>query len=125
MKTLEYKFVERIPNDIPEGILFISIEFETAIHKCGCGCGKEVVTPISPTGWELIYNGEAVSLYPSIGNWSFGCKSHYWIKENKIVWAKKWSNYEIQEVRKSEELEQKEYYKKKDKKRKKWILFKS
>lgn len=123
MKTVDYRFVERIPEDIPEGILFISIEFETAIHKCCCGCGKEVVTPISPTGWKLTYDGESVSLYPSIGNWSFDCKSHYWIRENKVLLAKKWSSYEIEEVRNTEESERKEYYKKKDKKRKNWKLF--
>lgn len=122
MKTVEFRFVERIPKDIPEGILFISIEFETAIHKCCCGCGKEVVTPISPTGWKLTFNGESVSLFPSIGNWSFDCKSHYWIKENKVVWAEKWTSYEIQKVRKGEDLERKEYYKKKDKKRKWWKI---
>ena len=124
MKTVEYKFVERIPNDIPEGILFISIEFETAIHKCCCGCGKEVVTPISPTGWKLIYNGETVTLYPSIGNWSFDCKSHYWIRENKVLWAEQWSSFEIEEVRRNEGSERKKYYKKKDKKRRNWKKWK-
>ena len=124
MKTVEYKFVERIPNDIPEGILFISIEFETAIHKCCCGCGKEVVTPISPTGWKLIYNGESVSLYPSIGNWSFDCKSHYWIRENRVLWADKWSSSEIEEVRKNEKLEREKYYKKKNKKHRNWKKWK-
>jgi len=124
VKTVEYKFVERIPNDIPEGILFISIEFETAIHKCCCGCGKEVVTPISPTGWKLIYNGESVSLYPSIGNWSFDCKSHYWIRENRVLWADKWSSSEIEEVRKNEKLEREKYYKKKNKKHRNWKKWK-
>jgi len=34
-----------------------------------------VVTPLSPTGWSLIFDGETVSLYPSIGNWNFPCRS--------------------------------------------------
>ncbi|MGN6800789.1 MAG: DUF6527 family protein [Ginsengibacter sp.] len=25
------------------------------------------------------------TFYPSIGNWSFDCQSHYWIRENMIV----------------------------------------
>lgn len=28
-----------------------------------------------------------VSLAPSIGNWSFACKSHYWITGNEVRWA--------------------------------------
>lgn len=123
MKTIEYKFVERIPSEIPQGVLYISIEFETAIHMCCCGCGNKVVTPLSPTAWRLTFNGESVSLYPSIGNWSFNCKSHYWIKENRVMWADKWSSYEINEVRVSEENKRKDYYKKKNKKNKWWKFF--
>jgi hypothetical protein len=42
------------------------------------------VTPFSPKDWKLIFYGESVSLYPSIGNWNFPCKSHYWITKNSI-----------------------------------------
>ena len=84
MKTMQHKFVEFIPDVIEEGVLYISIEYCTAIHKCVCGCGNEVVTPLSPTDWELTFNGKTVSLDPSIGNWSFKCQSHYWIAKNSI-----------------------------------------
>ena len=50
---IAHRFVEFIPDQIEEGILYISIEYCTAIHKCICGCGNEVVTPLSPTDWEL------------------------------------------------------------------------
>jgi hypothetical protein len=40
--------------------LYIAIPFTTAVHKCCCGCGLEVVTPISHD-WELALNGAAVS----------------------------------------------------------------
>jgi hypothetical protein len=77
MKKLSHKFIEVIPEYLEDGILYISIEHCVAIHKCACGCGKEVVTPISPNRWKLIFDGETVSLNPSIGNWSFKCQSHY------------------------------------------------
>jgi hypothetical protein len=93
--TLIHEFVEYIPEDIENGKLYISIPFKIAIHKCCCGCGKEVVTPLSPTGWELTFNGEAISLYPSIGNWSFECQSHYWIRHNHVKWSYQFSNGEI------------------------------
>lgn len=45
----KHKFVEYIPDTIEENIIYISISYSTAIHLCACGCGKEVVTPLSPT----------------------------------------------------------------------------
>ncbi len=94
-RKIRPKFVEFIPEDVKEGILYVSIRYRTAMHKCPSGCGEIVVTPIKPTDWTLIWNRESVSLYPSIGNWRFPCKSHYWICENKIVWARKLNIAEI------------------------------
>lgn len=96
IKKLKYEFVEYIPNNLDDGVIYISIPFATAAHKCCCGCGMEVVTPISPTDWQLTFNGEAISLYPSIGNWSFDCKSHYWIRENVVKWSLWWTQDEIE-----------------------------
>jgi hypothetical protein len=82
-----HEFVEHIPDEVATGILYVSIPFATAIHLCCCGCGEEVVTPLSPTDWSLTFDGVSVSLHPSIGNWSFACQSHYWIKRNEGAWA--------------------------------------
>lgn len=54
-----------------------------------------MVTPISPVDWQLSFDGEAISLFPSIGNWDFPCRSHYWIKSNLIHWAPRWTNEQI------------------------------
>lgn len=94
--TLSPEFVEFLPGDIQEGKLYISIPYATATHKCCCGCGNEVVTPLSPTDWKLIFDGETVSLDPSIGNWSFDCRTHYWIKRNHVVWAEAWSKEQVE-----------------------------
>lgn len=85
--VLRPEFVEFIPEVLEDGKIFISQTYATAVHKCCCGCGHKVVTPLSPTGWRLIVDGEYVSLYPSIGNWSFPCRSHYWIKRNVVHWS--------------------------------------
>ena len=113
MKTIQHKFVEFIPDVIEEGVLYISIPYCTAIHKCVCGCGNEVVTPLSPTDWELIFNGKTVSLDPSIGNWSFECQSHYFITRNKIRYARRWKDWEIKEGRKEDSENKEKYFKKK------------
>lgn len=87
MRTLHHKFVDSIPEKLDDGIIYISLQYCTTIHKCVCGCGNEVVTPLSPNGWNITFNGKTVSLYPSIGNWDFKCESHYWIKENEVIKA--------------------------------------
>lgn len=115
MKEIAYKFVEFIPDKIEEGVLYISTQYCTAIHKCVCGCGNEVVTPLSPTDWELTFNGKTVSLSPSIGNWNFKCKSHYFITKNKIHHARRWSDWKIEEGRNKDSSEKKKYFKKKKK----------
>lgn len=116
MMKLEHKFVDLIPDQIEEGMLYVSIKYATVIHKCVCGCKNDVVTPLSPTDWQLTYDGETVSLYPSIGNWSFECKSHYWITNNKVKYAKKWSQEEIDLGRKDDEMKKKKYFAKGKKK---------
>jgi hypothetical protein len=48
--------------------------------------------PISPADWQLFYDGDTVSLTPSIGNWGFPCHSHYWIKAGQIRWSHAWTD---------------------------------
>lgn len=96
---MRHEFVEFVPDQLEEGVLYVSLHFSTAVHKCACGCGHEVVTPFSPTDWAMIFNGECVSLTPSVGNWSFPCRSHYWIERGRVVWAPSWSEREIAEGR--------------------------
>ena len=113
-KQLKIKFCEFIPTEIKEGTLYISMEFATASHKCACGCGQEVVTPFTPTDWKLTYDGESVSLSPSIGNWSYQCRSHYFIKNSKIVWAGNMSQKAIDAGRFHDQLNKNRFYKQQD-----------
>lgn len=102
MNKLEHVFVRTIPDVLDEKSLYISLDYNTAVHSCACGCGEEVVTPLSKKDWKLIYDGESVSLSPSIGNWSYSCRSHYWIKENTVKWAESWSEEKVRSVRAEE-----------------------
>ena len=95
LSTILPQFVEFIPRELDEGVLYISERYHTASHKCACGCGEKVVTPFSPVEWSLRKDGDIVSLYPSIGNWNYSCKSHYWIRRNKIKWAAPLSAHRI------------------------------
>jgi hypothetical protein len=102
MKNLKPLFTSVIPDELDQDKLYISIDYNTAVHLCACGCGEEVVTPLQPSEWKLIYNGETVTLHPSIGNWSYKCRSHYWIRENQILWAEDWSDKKIKWARQLE-----------------------
>lgn len=112
MKTnyLKPTFVDLMPATLQDGIIYISIEYGTVIHNCCCGCGNKVVTPLSPTDWKLIYDGDNISLTPSIGNWSFRCQSHYWIRNGKIDWADKFSINQIEKVRQKDKYIKSKYF---------------
>jgi hypothetical protein len=92
MKKFAHQFVEFMPEPLAPETIYISTRFSLVSHLCACGCGEEVVTPLSPTDWHLIFNGETVSLFPSIGNWNFKCRSHYWIMRDTVEWAPKWES---------------------------------
>ena len=115
---IQHKFVDFIPEIIEEKTIYISIEYCTAVHKCVCGCGNEVVTPISPTDWELRFDGKNVSLSPSIGNWSFECKSHYFITRNNIHHVRRWLDWKIEEGRQDDIENKSRFFKKRRKKKK-------
>lgn len=107
---MTHEFVEFIPDNLEKEKIYISIKYNIVTHSCCCGCGNEVVTPISPTDWQLTYYGNSISLHPSIGNWNFDCKSHYWIKKNQVQWSYEWSDEEIKAGREKDKQIKDEYY---------------
>lgn len=110
MTELEHRFVEFIPKELEDDVIYISMRFKTIVHKCVCGCGNKTVTPLSPTDWKLIFNGKYISVAPSIGNWSFPCQSHYWITDNRVEWACKWTEGEIRAGRNYNRMKKDNYY---------------
>lgn len=107
---MKHVFVEHIPDRLEEKTLYVSLTFATAVHKCCCGCGHEVVTPLSPTDWRIIFDGDSISLDPSIGNWSFDCKSHYWIEHGFVIWAGRWTREEIEAGRAHDRWAKERYF---------------
>lgn len=110
---MKHEFVEFIPDVIEESILYVSMEYGTVAHKCCCGCGCEVVTPLTPTDWNLTYNGDSISLSPSVGNWEFECQSHYWIRKNRVEWAGQWTKEQIEQGREYDKELKEHFYTKK------------
>src|SRR6266852_9913610 len=108
--SIKPSFVEFIPRALEPGVLYISNKYRTASHLCACGCGNRVVTPLNPSGWQVTANGDAVTLYPSVGSWSLPCSSHYWIRENRIEWAPQWSKDQIAAGRERDQRAQEAYF---------------
>jgi hypothetical protein len=92
-------FVQYIPERLEPGVLYVSREYGTASHLCCCGCGEEVVTPLNPTDWALTIECGGVTLFPSVGNWSFACRSHYWIRNGDVEWAGPIEQWRIEQIR--------------------------
>ena len=98
LAAIRPKYVQHVPDQLEEGVLYISERFRICSHLCACGCKEEVVTPLSHAEWRIFKDGELVSLLPSIGNWNYDCKSHYFIEHNDIRWLPKLSAQRIKRV---------------------------
>lgn len=94
-RRLDHHFVRHLPEVLEPGLLYVSMEYATASHLCCCGCGEEVVTPFTPAQWKMTFDGETVSLNPSVGNWLQRCRSHYVICNGTVIEAGSWSGEEI------------------------------
>ena len=108
--TFRHEFVQFVPEELQEGTIYVSIRFATVAHLCACGCKIKVVTPLKPTDWKLTFDGKTITLYPSIGNWSFPCRSHYWIRNNKVKWAGNMSQKKIDENRAYDRYAKEKYF---------------
>lgn len=93
---LTHEFVKSFPAPLEPDVLYISLDYDTTAHLCACGCGHRVILPLHPTAWKLTYDGAAVSMSPSVGNWSFPCQSHYWIERGRICWSTSLTRAQIQ-----------------------------
>lgn len=107
---MTHRFVDLVPDELEDGVLYVSTKYVTVTHKCCCGCGEEVVTPLSPTDWTLTFDGKTVSLHPSIGNWDLPCRSHYWIRRGRVHWAERWSQEEIEAGRDRDRRDAEEFF---------------
>lgn len=107
---MSHVFVEEIPAKMEQGVLYVSMECATAIHRCACGCGQEVVTPLSPTDWSLIFDGDTVTLDPSVGNWALPCRAHYFIDRGTVAWAGNMSNAVIERGRARDRQNKEAYF---------------
>ena len=108
-RLTEFKEVRHIPEllmpwipgeEKPEdGVLYVAdteYQDEQFIqYNCPCGCGNVVFIPYYKQGqqkeehpsWGFREKNGKVTLSPSILSSGFPCRSHYFIRENRIQWC--------------------------------------
>jgi Family of unknown function (DUF6527) len=109
-KILQHRFVDSFPEALEAGILYVSMEYGSVAHCCCCGCGEQVVTPLTPTDWNITYDGETISLQPSIGSWTLPCRSHYVIRRNRVIEAAPWSHAQVAAERRRDSRAKAEHF---------------
>lgn len=105
-----HEMVYSIPERLQANTLYVTTDGDVAGHLCACGCGREVITPLSPTDWSIKFDRCGVTLFPSIGNWAFPCRSHYFIKNGFAVWAREMSDKAITRSRQQDKMRKQRYY---------------
>jgi hypothetical protein len=92
-KFYKYKYVEDVPDELKPDILYIisndNFYWQVAM-LCPCGCKKNLHLNLikgNHPKWRFeIDKKKRISLHPSI-NRTVGCKSHFWVRKGKIIWA--------------------------------------
>jgi hypothetical protein len=91
-----------IPESLQAGTLYVNPQGTRAHHLCACGCDQRVMTPLNDIEWELTGTDDRPSLRPSVGNWNLDCRSHYVLSEGRVHWARRFSQSEIEAVRRKD-----------------------
>jgi hypothetical protein len=90
--------VESFPTPLRPGVLYVSTMYSTAGHICACGCGREVITKLSPARYRVTFDGE-VSLSPSVASTGLPCSSHYFITRGEVDWHRELDTRQVARVR--------------------------
>jgi len=62
-----------------------------AMLSCPCGCGERIDVNLMQNRkpfWRLTVRKERATLYPSLWMARGTCRSHFWVKDGRIDWAR-------------------------------------
>lgn len=87
-KRRSYVFCQELPYVLDKFTIYL-VEDWMISFRCPCGCNKDIhlntLDGCHPC-WNFVINNGNVSIYPSIKRRT-PCKSHFWIKNGKVVWC--------------------------------------
>jgi hypothetical protein len=89
-----YKVIEAddLPDDVSNKEIIVGgglTKSWVVLLKCPCGCNSLIYLNTlkeEHPSWEVVMNLSGISIYPSVWR-TKGCKSHFWVKAGKIIWA--------------------------------------
>jgi len=110
IERIRLELVEFMPSHLEPGILYVSKKYRTAAHLCACGCGEKVRTQLGDLGWRLTAGRSGPTLFPSVGNWQKPCRSHYFIRDGRVLWQRDWTDEEVLQGRWAEEVRRNAYF---------------
>jgi hypothetical protein len=98
-KTSEYRKViiinQQPDKSIPNKTLIVVMgrnEPKWLIFKCPCGCGEVLRIPLMKSynpHWDIYKEANStITVFPSINIKKPGCGAHFWVRNNKVQWAK-------------------------------------
>lgn len=78
--------------DMEDGVLYVVDDSPYVQFNCPCGCGSDVTLPTTKhergyNGWGFVEQAGKVTLSPSIYSSGLPCKSHYFVRNNRIEWC--------------------------------------
>lgn len=82
---------QEIPEKIGDALYIVGCSnSKWVVVNCPCRCGEKIDINLmnchSPQ-WRLKYQSGKITLFPSIWITEDKCGSHFWIKENNIIWV--------------------------------------
>jgi len=95
MPISEYRPIDvhDMPADILEGCMYVNRRQGHITLHCPCGCGEIIHIPFrledehrENIPWTMEEHDGRCTLRPSV-QMKDGCKSHYHITDNRVVWA--------------------------------------
>ena len=98
-RLTEFKEVRHVPDlnypgdpPLEDGVLYVVDDSPYVQYNCPCGCGNQVMLPTSKHqegyhGWGFIEQAGKVTLSPSVYSTGLPCRSHYFIRSNRIEWV--------------------------------------
>ena len=98
-RLTEFKEVRHVadlnyPGDptLEHGVLYVVDDSPYVQFNCPCGCGGDVTLPTTKHekgyhGWGFAESDGKVTLSPSVFSTGFPCRSHYFIRNNRIDWC--------------------------------------
>lgn len=98
-RLTEFKEVRHVPDlnypedsEMEDGVLYVVDDSPYVQFNCPCGCGGDVTLPTTKhergyDGWGFSEADGKVTLSPSVFSSGFACRSHYFIRRNRIEWC--------------------------------------